>query len=82
MGGLRAVRAWFLYSFQPFDASGFRQLRWPSYWLLLAWSACPYYGAQGVFWLVSACRSAAPPPCRPSALPRRAGWRRARRALR
>jgi hypothetical protein len=53
VSGLRAVRAHFLYTFQPFDASGFRQLKWPSYWLVLAWSACPLYGAQGLFWLTN-----------------------------
>lgn len=73
VGGLRALRAWFLYSFQPFDKSGFQQMRWPSYWLLLLWSACPYYGAQGLFWLTSercACRRAAPAGTRAHVHPR------------
>jgi len=52
VSGLRAVRAYFLYTFQPFDASAFRQLAWPSYWVVMSWSACPYYGTQGLFWLL------------------------------
>lgn len=50
--GLAAVRAWFLYSFQPYDRSLFAQLRSPSALLLLVWSGTPSYGAQGLFWLL------------------------------
>jgi len=55
VSGLRALRAHFLYAFQPFDVSGFRQLRWPTYWLITAWSACTTYGVQGLFWLTVFC---------------------------
>jgi hypothetical protein len=54
VSGLAAVRAWFLYSFQPFDKSQVHQLKNPSYYLLLAWASTSYYGAQGLFWLTSA----------------------------
>lgn len=48
--GLRKLRAWFLYSFQPYDLSTYHAVRRPSTIFLLVWSSLP--GLHSAFWLL------------------------------
>eukprot|EP01016_Furgasonia_blochmanni_P003996 TRINITY_DN11557_c0_g2_i1.p1 TRINITY_DN11557_c0_g2~~TRINITY_DN11557_c0_g2_i1.p1 ORF type:complete len:636 (+),score=95.96 TRINITY_DN11557_c0_g2_i1:66-1973(+) len=46
------LRNWYLYTVDPYDFTIWRQMKWFSWWLILAVSLVPYYGVQTICFFI------------------------------